>query len=130
MRKVSLPSGAELIVNEAPFADAKALFQAVASEMKGLQFDAKKELDTGFMKDLLCTAIASEKIEECLKKCLIRSTYNKEKITDAIFENNTDARKDYLTVCYEVAKENVYPFLEGPFAGFFQAFQNQAPSQK
>lgn len=111
MKKVVLPSGAELIITMAPFPVARKLYMSIASELKGLKMDAQSEVDVNFLKDLLCSALESEKINLALLECMKRCTYNGIKITDDLFEPES-ARDDYLTICWEVLYENVYPFMK------------------
>ena len=116
-RKVVLPSGAILEITAAPFDDAKALYMAVADEARGLKLDSKAEIDANFWKDIFCTGLASKKIEAALAVCFKRVTYSGLKIDKDTFEP-IEAREDYLTVCFEVAKENVSPFLKSLYARF------------
>ena len=109
MKKVTLPSGAELKISLAPFADGKALYQAVLSEMRGINLDPEAEVDVNLFKDLFCVSLASKKIEKALEKCLKRCLYNGKKITEETFESE-EARGDYILVCTEVATENIVPF--------------------
>jgi hypothetical protein len=121
--KVALPSGAELDVTMSPFKIARALYMSVADEMKGLKLDPKAEVDANFWKDLLCTGLASKRIEEALAECMKRCTYNGLKITDDTFEP-VEARADYLMVCFGVAKENIQPFTKDLFAKYGATFQS------
>lgn len=125
MKEVTLPSGAILKLNLAPFADAKALYQAVFEEMRGLDIDPDKA--EKLLKDLFCVGLSSKKIEKCLQKCLERVLYNGLKITDELFEDEA-ARGDYIPMCTEVAKENLLPFMKSLFVGFHQVLdQLQKP---
>lgn len=116
-KKVKLPSGAELTITAAPFADARALYQAVCEELKGLKFDPKAEVDVNFRKDIFCAALASKKVEEALWVCMSRALYDKKKIDLETFEP-VGARQDYLLTCYEVGKENILPFMKSLYAQF------------
>ena len=115
--KTALPSGAELEVTMSPFKIAKALYMAVADEMKALKLDPKAEVDVNFWKDLMCTGVASKRIEEALAECMKRCTYKGLKITDDTWEP-VEARGDYLQACFEVAKENILPFTKDLFAKY------------
>jgi hypothetical protein len=117
MKTVIMPSGAELKITVAPFAESKALYQAVAEEGKGLKLDPKQEVDVNFFKDLFCIGLASERIEKALQPCLRRVTYKGLKIDENTFED-VDARQDYFQVCIEVAKENLLPFTKSLYAKF------------
>lgn len=109
--KVALPSGAELEIMIAPFAQSRALYQAILEELKDVKLDPKAEVDVNFIKDLFCAGLSSKKIEEALGPCLGRATYNKLKITNDTWEPK-EARQDYMHACFEVAKENVAPFMK------------------
>lgn len=120
MREVKLPSGAVLVVNAAPFADSKKLYQAILKEMKVVHVNYDKETNLDFanaLKDSFCVGFSSTQIEDCLWECLKRCTYNGDKITNDTFEPTT-AREDYSDVCLEVTKENVLPFGKSLYAKF------------
>lgn len=131
MEKVTLPSGSILGLALAPFTEARALQQAIATELIGVKAmgAAAGEIDKNFIKDVLLTAISSDKIEAALKKCLARCTYNDSKINDDLFEP-ADARQDYLPVLQHVALANLEPFLKGLSTELSQALANLAPSRK
>lgn len=117
MTEIKLPSGAMLMINPAPFADAKALYQAMLKEVKQISFDPKTDIDTEFIKNVFCTGFSSEIIEAKVWECMKRCTYNKEKLVPDIFEP-VEARDDYFTVCFEVAKENIAPFTKSLYAQY------------
>lgn len=110
-KKVTLPSGAELEISISPFKDAKKLYQAIASELKGLSVNPTDEVDVNFLKNIICAMIESDKVDSALLGCLKRCLYNKKRIDEDTFEP-VEARQDYFTVCVEVAKENVAPFMK------------------
>lgn len=128
MREVKLPSGAILVLNPAPFADSKALYQAVLKEAKGVAFTTKVEMGNVY-KDLFCAGFSSPEIEKCLWVCMPRCTYNKLKITEDTFEP-VSAREDFIIVCMEVAKENIHPFVKSLFAEWSNALESLTKSQK
>lgn len=117
MTEVVLPSGAKLKITPSSFAVAKDLFQAVTEEMKGLSISSSTEIDINLFKDLFCSGLSSKKIEKCLWECMKKATYNDLKITEDTFEP-VEARQDYLQVMFEVAKENISPFMKSLFASF------------
>lgn len=123
MRKVKLPSGAELAIGLAPFAPAKELYQSILSEAKGIELNPSDEIDVNLWKDLLCVMLSSKKVEAALWECMKRSTYNGLKIDDQTFEP-AEAREDYLTACMEVAKDNVMPFMKSLYAKYSQVLGN------
>lgn len=111
-KEIDLPSGAKLTVNAAPFSEAKKLWQACANELAHFKINASTEMDINFLKDLVCVASSSERIEAALAPCLRRCLYAGAKIDDGTFEGE-DARQDYLLVLAEVLKANVFPFFKG-----------------
>ena len=111
MDTLILPSGAKLDITLSPFTISRALYQAILEEGKLLKIDAKTEIDVNFYKDLFCSGLSSKKIEACLEECMKRVAYNGRKIDGETFEP-IEARGDYMTVCFEVAKRNVLPFMK------------------
>lgn len=116
MREVKLPSGAILMVGLAPFAEAKALYQAVLEEAKQIPFGRYVDV-TEVLKNIICFSYSSGRIEKCLNECMKRCTYDDGsgkgamKIDKDTFEPEA-AREDYPVVCYEVASENIRPFAK------------------
>ena len=129
MQSVILPSGVELSITPAPFADAKELYQAFLDELKYLQMDGSQSIDHNFIKNLFCIGFSSKKIEEKIWKCLSRCLYDKLKITPDTFEPET-ARADYFDVLFEVAKVNIMPFTKNLYAKFSSITGTIASSQK
>jgi len=118
MSKHTLPSGAILEINIAPFADANALNKAVAKELLKIKIDKELELeDPNFIKDIVCTAISSDEIMGALWLCFKRCTYNNLKLTEDIFEK-AEAREDFFSVCQIVLKENIGPFVKSLLSQF------------
>ena len=119
MTKIDLPSGVELQIQPAPFADAKELYQAFLEELKGLQVDGAQNIDHNFIKNIFCIGLSSKKIEDKIWKCMSRCLYDKAKITPDTFEPEA-ARADYFDVLIEVAKINIMPFTKNLYAKFSQ----------
>lgn len=117
MIEKKLPSGAVLKITLAPFAEAKALYQACLEELRGLKVDPHEEIDVNLFKDLFCVGLSSKKIENALAACMKRSLYNDLKIDENTFEP-VDARQDYMVACFEVAKENIAPFVKSLYAEY------------
>lgn len=128
MTKITLPSGLELQITPAPFADAKELYQAFLEELKQMKLDGATNIDHNFIKDLFCVGFSSKKIEDKIWKCLNRCTYDKSKITLDTFESE-QARSDYFDILFEVAKVNVMPFTKNLYAKFSQITGNIVSSQ-
>lgn len=124
--KKELPSGAKLEITLAPFEDANNLRRAVASELKKVQVTSETELtEANFVKELLCTGLASREIEEAIWICLKRCLYNEQKITPDLFEP-ADKRGDYLPICIDVATENLAPFMKGLLSQLKTIFKGKA----
>lgn len=118
MKTIEMPSGAKLEITLAPFSDANVLYKKIARELKTVKVNAGMDIenmDVNFIKDLMLTAIGSDEIEDAIKTCMKRCTYKGVKIDKDTFEPE-EARGDYFQVCFEIAKENLLPFLKGLFA--------------
>jgi hypothetical protein len=122
MKEITLPSGAILKITLAPFSDAKALYQAFLEEMKTIEVSSTHDF-TNLFKNLVCIGFSSKKIESCLEVCLKRCTYNYGKgdlkIDKDSFEP-AENRGDYMSVCTEVAKENILPFMKSLYVQYQQ----------
>lgn len=121
--KVSLPSGAELEITLAPFLEGEKLFSATAECLKSVNFDGKidiEELSAGFnsLKDAFLACITSREMKDALLSCLKRCTYNGQRITSWDIFDDANARQDYLTVCWEVCKFNLAPFMKSLISKF------------
>lgn len=120
MKEIDLPSGAKLKITLAPFADARDLYQAMLEEMKNINFTSSSDVSQ-VLKEFICYGFSSKRIEVCLEKCFTRCLYNSGngdlKIDKSTFEP-VEARDDYLTVCLEVAKENIFPFTKSLYAKY------------
>lgn len=122
MKEVTLQSGAKLKIDVAPFMDAKALYQAVLEELRTVEVDERSESQADLIKNLFCASFTSKKIDQALAKCMERALYNGLKITNETWEP-VEARADYMLVCFEVAKENLAPFVKSLSAEFSAVFQ-------
>ncbi len=116
MKEIALPSGSKLRLTLAPFAESKALFQACMEEAKGCGFESRTEV-LGFVKDVICTAMYSPKIEAAIRLCMKRCLIDNQQVEDKLFEAE-DKRQDWVIAMYEVAQENVSPFLKGLYARY------------
>ncbi len=109
---MKLPSGRELEITLADFATSKALYMAFAEEAKALKINSQDDLDVNLIKDALCSALSSSKIEAALYKCMARVTVDKLKVDVATTFEAEEFRGDYFVVCFEVAKANLLPFTK------------------
>jgi|SRR5581483_7115895 len=117
MKEVDLPSGAKLKISPTPFGISKALYQSILEEGKVLSLKSNLEIGD-LLKEIFCLGYSSKKIEaalwECFKYCLYSDARGEMKIDKDTFEP-LSAREDYSIVCFEVALENIIPFLKGLF---------------
>lgn len=116
MREVELPSGAKLRLAPAPFADAKALYQALLVELKGVPMAGSVAVQES-LKMAFCLGYSSPVVEQNFWKCASRCLYNDEKITLDTFEP-VERRGDYMKVVGQVIKENVDPFVKSLYADY------------
>jgi hypothetical protein len=111
--EITLASGAKLRIQIAPFAVAKALYQAVLREVPRLEIASIGDVEVLLLK-AFALGFSSQHIENALWECFKRCTYNDAKIDKDTFEP-IEARGDYMSVCMEVAKSNIFPFMNGLF---------------
>lgn len=121
MKEITLPSGGILKISVAPFGVAKSLFQAVLKELKGVDVSTTTEI-ASLYKDFFCLGYSSKEIEAALWECFKRCTINYDeggdlKIDGQTFESEA-RRQDYISVCMEVAQENIAPFAKSLYAEF------------
>lgn len=126
-------SGATIVINAAPWQDAKQLKKAVEKELSTIQglSDIKLSFESV---DALATVLkldSSDDIDAALWPCLARCTRNKEKITEKTFDD-VEARKDYYEIVTACMKENLAPLFEGLFSRLseFGIIQKQEQPQK
>ena len=113
---------AELILNEATFADCLILQSVIMEEAKKLKIDIGEiEIDFGgasvtslldSIKDLFLGLMTSEKFDRIVFQCLKNCTYNGIKITKQLFDDVPEARGDYYQIIKECLEINLSPFLK------------------
>lgn len=120
MKEIKLPSGATLKITPSPFADAKALYQALLREVRQVGINSQTEMGEIF-KNLFCMGFSSPEVEAkllvCFKRCVYNSGKGDLKIDESTFEP-IEARDDYMKVCMEVTRENVLPFVKSLYAEY------------
>jgi hypothetical protein len=112
-------SGAKVKINPAPFGAAISLKSALARELSAAKVDISIDLLNGMQKDINLVDFAkvalivdsSDAVMDRLFDCLIRCSYNGEKITPGTFED-VDARQDYYEIMIACLKENLSPFFK------------------
>lgn len=125
LREVHLPSGAMLKVQPAKFTDARALLAAVTAEFRSFAIASETQI-AAVWKELACIGFSSASVEKALWSCMQGCLYLPAgsevplKLAADIFEA-VERRDDYISVCMEVAKENIGPFMKSLFALFSRA---------
>lgn len=131
-KEITLPSGAVLKLNPAPFEQAKNLYQAILEELKPVSISTSSDV-AEVLKNLMCYGFSSKKVEQCLWECMKRCQYNNGKIQDLKVDkdifNNVEVREDYVPICIEVVKENVGPFVKSLYAEFSKNLGTITPNQ-
>lgn len=124
---VTLPSGRELVLQAPDFALANRLRRAIAKELAATKIEIAlpvgpaafaRALDRDFpandLKNVLCGLLGSEEIETILAQCMATCLYNGTKISSpGTFEEDKQARADYLPIAWEVIRFSLAPFFEG-----------------
>jgi hypothetical protein len=103
------PSGAVVVINPAPWQDAKRLKNALEKEI-ALDASFSLSLDA----DLIATILrvdSSEAVDAALWPCLGRCLRGKEKIAPAVFDD-VAARADYYQIVKACIEENLRPLVE------------------
>jgi hypothetical protein len=107
-------SGAKIVINPAPFKDAKNLKNAIESESARSGVDISNLKNFGSLILLVDSSVA---FNMAIAPCLLRCTRNDQKITDETFDA-IEARQDYYEILVACVKENVGPLLDGLFSQF------------
>ena len=120
-------TGNRIVINPAPYCEAKKLKNVLFSEIRkyplGLKLTgnsnelANKEIDLtalfDFLKNVLISADISEDVEDalwaCLKHCTYQTTY---RIDESLFDNVPAAREDYYEIIISCIEENLTPFIK------------------
>ena len=120
---MEVSSGAKVVINIADFDSSMRLKNAIEKEFADSKFemgaiDLKKsfnDLDISVLTPFLKTLAqidSSQEVYDAIFVCLLRCTYNGDKITKATFEE-AEARADYYEIVFECLKVNLLPFFKG-----------------
>ena len=126
-KTITLASGKELEMTMQSFSIASSMFKVLSRELK--EVNLKGDVDVNFkkvfspkhkikddeinlIKDIFLTVSSCNEFEqmifECFKKCL----YEKKKVVMSLFDEDEEARADYLEMAWEVGKFNLSPFFK------------------
>ncbi len=126
MSEFEAPSGAKVKINIAPFKDSMKLKSAIAKELADSDFSfdfdpskdiKKQDFDIAGIAKIMALLDSSEAVNNALMDCLLRCTYNSEKITGATFEPE-EAREDYYDIVAACLKVNIGPFFKSLLSKF------------
>lgn len=112
MTEFTAKSGAKVVINLAPWGDAKALKAAIEREASssGLKLDANA--DAASLIASILHIDSSDFVDRAIWPCLARCTRNDAKIIPATFDS-ADARQDYYEIVSQCLMENFRPLVEG-----------------
>jgi hypothetical protein len=123
--KVTLPSGAVLEIQTAPFETVMDAIQVIARELAKVELKIDPEtiravqaggtagagdLDVSTLKDAVLTLVASREFRPALAELMKSAMYNGLKV-DATTWQSEEARGDYFPAAWEVIKKNIAPFF-------------------
>lgn len=119
-KKAAMPSGAELEMTLASFAEGERLFSAAAECLKSVKVDGSTEIEDiesniNGMKNAALSLLTSAELKAALLACMKRCAYNGRRITSWEIFEPAEARQDYLSVCWEALKFNLAPFTKSLF---------------
>lgn len=105
-------SGTKVVINLAPWGDAKRLKAAILKEVAsaGLKFDITADASTLVVAFL--TVDSSEAVDAALWPCLARCTRGDSKILSSTFDGE-EARQDYYEIVSQCVMVNLRPLVEG-----------------
>lgn len=151
-QEFSLPSGAKLYVGIASFAHAKALHDAVMSELRGKgvasldvveiqqAISGKSQEGLNVIVDKMLAIAASKEIESAIFACADSALYmvdgsqeSSVKVSRAIFDDpktRDSARDDFYQISAKVAEVNLRPFFKALFSMFKDHVERSAAAQK
>lgn len=105
-------SGAKVVVNEAPWPDAKRLKMAVQSELAHANISLSLDEDIGSLISAFLKVDSADSVDKALWPCLARCTRDGLKVTEELFDTVPAARKDYYDIVTACAKANLFPLYE------------------
>lgn len=110
-----LPSGHELIAQEADFETGVRLYQTIAGELAKQNIELKELSEAaigGILAKALLVLIGSRAVYDVTWECLKKATLDGMKITKETFED-MDKRADFIPCAKEVIMLNIRPFISG-----------------
>lgn len=113
--------GVKLVVGYADFADVMPLKSALAAKFKDFNLDVSalkglddlKNLDIALFLNPIIAMDSDKEIHAMILKGLEKSTYDREKITEQLFNDIPAAREDYYEILFAFLRVNIFPFYKG-----------------
>lgn len=112
MAEITVPSGAKVNINVAPFLEVMRLKSAIQRSFADSKIEINFNDNISEMVKTIMEIDSDPEVGKYLFKCLERCTYNGEKITENTFEPEK-AREDYYDIVIECLKVNLSPFFKG-----------------
>lgn len=112
MTEFTSKSGAKVVINMAPWADAKRLKAAIEKELSASGAKLDLEGDAASLVSAILSVDSSDAVDAALWPCLVRCTRADAKIVPATFDS-PEARQDYYEILNYCLMENFRPLVEG-----------------
>lgn len=136
MKEFTAPSGAKVKINYGEMRDVFALKDSISKELLNLDSGATAEslmdMDASVIAKAAMMVDSSDKVRACIFKCLTRSTYDGQKITEETFSSH-ETWGDYYDIAIECIKVNLSPFLKPLLSKLSQMGilkETESPEQK
>lgn len=131
MTEFTTKSGAAIVINPAPWVDAKELKKAIEASLIGsnINLDFGSSEAGSMMANLLLKIDSNPHVEIWLYKCLSRCLRNGQKIVEETF-NDIVAREDYYEIVSACIKENFAPLIKNLFFMLSELQVKILPTQK
>jgi len=111
MTEIKTTSGASVVINIAPWEDAKRLKKAIERELANAGIKLNMQSDVSELLSALLRVDSSDDVDAALWPCLARCTRNGSKIIPGMFDDS-EARMDYYDIVSACIQENLRPLVE------------------
>lgn len=111
--ELKFDNGDEAVINIASIQNALSLKNAISKALlaQGVKLANIDLNNVDSLLDAILATDSDESVNKAIFNCLAKSTYNKEKITLDIFEDE-NARENYYEIIINCLKINLTPFLK------------------
>lgn len=115
MPEIKTTSGASVVINIAPWEDAKRLKKAIERELANAGIKLNMQSDVSELFSALLRVDSSDDVDAALWPCLARCTRDGSKIIPAMFDT-ADGRADYYEIVTACIQENLRPLVESLYS--------------